>query len=146
MIMSKAYRQQIDKYAHTAWNTSYQAAAVIRALCPELTKLLDWLEAHIGENEHIDVHHWQKQLFYIAIEDCRFVQDTHYSTGARLFFTVDVKRDVINWNTDCTVNMHGGNCGLRSAKWNILARSRFIENFETGFHHYKVVHPTKSKS
>ena len=124
----KDHRRRHEKYSDRG-----TALHLVQATAPLLAVgLLDWLDAHLLPHEVIDIACWYGQLFYVVVEDT-----TLHAESMVIGFTVDVKRQVINWNTDVTVNPTGGNCFERSLRWFRLANRQFSP-FVTngGMRHY----------
>lgn len=133
----KDHRRRHEKYTDHG-----TALHLIRATAPLLALgLLDWLDTHLQPHEIIDIECWYGNLFYVIVEDTKQSDgaDRNTTRCARMLigFTVDVKRQVINWNMDNTVNSSGGNCFERSLRWFRLANRQFAP-FVTngGMHHY----------
>jgi len=130
--MSKPYKRKCDKYN----GSSYGSAMLISIHCPNIQKILEWLEARLKPSESIAIYPWTDDWFYIEVTDSEIKASI---VNARIAFTVNVRRDRIMYCNDFEDNtVGGGNCFVRANKWKTYLKKEWAEEWDAGrWHIYK---------
>lgn len=127
-------RRTFEKYTE---NTD-AAAEILKTTTKTIKDLLEWLEAHLGQYELINIHHWTNTYYYIVVVDQR--EGWSYPANSRLGFTVDMSKDEIFWkgyDESRPAFGRGGNCFVRTSYWKTQFKRKFGEaHVRTGKIHW----------
>ena len=120
------YRRVYDKYIVN----NAAAGLILKRKTTVISTLLQWIEDSLHDDEHIDVHEWVDERFYIEV----------IRTGDHaqlLGITINVDTDEVIYITPTKNDPFGGNCFVRGERWKRLLCKHYGKYILIGFHTYK---------
>lgn len=116
--------------------TKHDTIELLRHSSKAMGELVEWMIAHLGKYEVLDITHWTGPLFYVEAVDTR---KGKFCCDQRFGLTVDVSKGAIRWNAipadSLNTDLPYGNCYVRAQRWKKLDR---VKNIPSGrIHIYK---------